>query len=78
VFDHEIAHADRTHFSVGEKLLECSVRTERPLEIGGEGLVEDEEIDLLDPEFAGALLETVQGLAERAAETASRVSSGGV
>jgi len=60
VLDHEIANADGADSAVGEKRLERAVRLEGPVERARQRLVEDQEIDLLDAELAGALLEPVK------------------
>ena len=62
VVDHEVADADRADLAVGQQRLERPVGLERPVEGRGQRLVEDQQVDLLDAELAGALLEAVQRL----------------
>jgi hypothetical protein len=62
VVDHEVADADRADLAVPEQCFERPVRVEGPLEGAGQGLVQDEQVDLVDPELSGALLEPVQRL----------------
>ena len=62
VLDHEVADADGAHLAVREERLQRPVRLERLVECRGEGLVQDEQVDLLDAQLAGALVEAVQGL----------------
>ena len=45
-----------------EQLLQRPVGLERPVEVGRQGLVQDQQVDLLDAELAGALVEGVQRL----------------
>jgi len=60
--DHEVADADCPHLAVGQQRLQRAVCLERAVEGGGQRLVEDQEVDLLDAELAGTLLEPVQRL----------------
>ena len=62
VVDHEVADADRADLAVREQRLERPVGLEGPVERAGQGLVEDQQVDLLDAELSGALLEPVQCL----------------
>jgi hypothetical protein len=62
VVDHEVADADRADRAVREQRLERPVGVEGPVEGAGQGLVEDEQVDLLHTELSGALVEPVQGL----------------
>ena len=61
VCGHEVAHADRAD-AVGEQLLERPVRVGDRVEGGWDRLVEDEQVEPVDAELAGALVERVQGL----------------
>ena len=63
MFDHEVADAYRTDLAVGEQRLERAVGVEGPVEGTGQCLVEDQQVDLVHAELAGALLEAVQRLA---------------
>ncbi len=62
VVDHEVADPDRSHLPVGEQRLQGAVGLQGRLELRGQRLVQDEQVDLVDAELAGALLEPVQGL----------------
>ena len=62
VVDHEVADADRADLAVGQERLQRAVSVEGPVERAGQRLVEDQQVDLLDAELAGALLEGVQRL----------------
>ena len=62
VVDHEVADADRADLAVGQQRLEGPVGLEGAVEGRGQRLVEDQQVDLLDAELAGALLEPVQRL----------------
>ena len=60
VLDHEVADADRADLAVGEQRLQGAVGLERPVERRRERLMQDQQVDLLDAELPGALLEGVQ------------------
>jgi hypothetical protein len=62
VVDHEVADADCADLVVREQRLERPVGLERPVEGAGQGLVEDEQVDVVDAELPAALLEAVQRL----------------
>jgi hypothetical protein len=62
VVDREVADADRADLAVGQERLQRAVGLEGAVERGGQRLVEDEQVDLLDAELARALLEAVQRL----------------
>jgi hypothetical protein len=62
VRDHEVAYSDSADLAVGEESLEGPVGVEGPLECRGQRLVEDEQVDLVDAELAGAFLVAVEGL----------------
>ena len=62
VVDHEVADADRADLAVGQQRLQGAVGLEGAVERAGQRLVEDQQVDLLDAELAGALLEAVQRL----------------
>ena len=59
---HEVADADGAHLAVGQQGLQGAVGVLGEVEAAGQRLVEDEQVDLLDAELAGALVEGVQGL----------------
>ena len=61
VVGHEVGDADGPHAAVLEQLLEGAVGLDRQVEAARQRLVEDEQVDLVDPELAGALVEGVQG-----------------
>src|SRR4051794_22784526 len=60
--DHEVADPDGANLAVAEERLKRPVGVDGQVEPAGEGLVEDEEVDLVDAELAGALVEGVQRL----------------
>jgi hypothetical protein len=60
VLDHEIAHPDGAHLAVGEQRLQGAVGLERPVERRRQRLVQNQQVDLVDAELAGALVERVQ------------------
>ena len=60
MLDHEVADPDRADLAVSEQSLQSTVGLEGPLEGRRERLVEDQQVDLVDAELAGALLEAVQ------------------
>ena len=62
VLDHEVAHPDRADVAAGEQGLEGAVGLQGPVKRRGQRLVEDQEVDLVDAELAGALLEAVPRL----------------
>jgi len=62
VVDHEVADPDGADLPVAEQRLQGTVGLQRSSEVRREGLVKDEQVDLVDAELAGTLLETVQGL----------------
>jgi hypothetical protein len=55
VVGHEVAHSNRPNLPVGEQLLERPVRVEGVLEAAGHGVVQQEQVDLLDAELLRAL-----------------------
>ena len=57
---HEVADADRADLAVGEQLLQRLVGVDGQLELAGQRLVQDEQVDLVDSQLAGRLLEGVQ------------------
>ena len=59
---HDVADADRTDAAVGEQLFERPVGVDDGVEGGRHRLVQDEQVELVDAELAGALVERVQGL----------------
>src|ERR1700761_544116 len=62
VLDHEVADADGADLAVLEQRLQRPVCLERLVEVGRQRLVQDQQVDLVDAEFAGALVEGVQRL----------------
>ena len=56
VFDHEVADTDRADLAVRQQRLEGPVGVEGAVEGAGERLVEDEQVDVVDAELAGALV----------------------
>ena len=62
VVDHEVADADRADLAVRQQGLERSVRRQRAVEVRGQGLVEDQEVDLVDTQLGRGLLEGVTRL----------------
>ena len=57
VLDHEVADADRADLAVGEQRLQGTVGLQGPVERRRQRLVQDQQVDLLDAELTGALLE---------------------
>ena len=51
VVDREVADADRADLAVREQRLERPIGLEGPVEGAGQGLVEDEQVDLVDAEL---------------------------
>ena len=62
VFDHEVADADRAHLAVGEQGFQRPVGLQSRVELRRQRLVQDEQVDLVDAELAGTLVEAMQGL----------------
>jgi hypothetical protein len=62
VHDGEVADADRADLAVGEQRLQGAVGLQSAVERRRQRLVQDQQIDLIDAELAGALLEGVQRL----------------
>jgi hypothetical protein len=59
---HEVAYPDRANLFVGQELLQRRVRVDGQLELARQRLVQDQQVDLVDPELACALVERVQRL----------------
>ena len=59
---HEVADADGADLAVLEQRLQCPVSLERLAEVRRQRLVQDQQVDLVDAELAGALVEGVQRL----------------
>jgi hypothetical protein len=59
VVGHEVADADRADLAVGEECLERPVGVEGAVEGRGQRLVQEQQVDLVDAELAGALVERV-------------------
>ena len=62
VVDHEVADPDRADLALSEQSLQGTVGLQGPLECRRERLVQDQQVDLVDAELPGALLEGVQRL----------------
>ena len=62
MLDHEVADADGADLAVLEQRLQRPVCLERLAEVGRQRLVQDQQVDLVDAELAGALVEGVQRL----------------
>ena len=62
VLDHEVADPDGAHPAVGEQRLQRPVGLQGPSKSDGQRLVQDQQVDLVDAELAGALVEAVQRL----------------
>ena len=60
--DHEVADSDRAHLVLSEQRLQGTVGLQRPLERGRQRLVQDQQVDLVNAQLKGALLEAVQRL----------------
>ena len=61
VVRHEVADADGADLAVRQQLLQCLVCRDGEFELVRQGLVEDEQVELIEAELAGALVERVQG-----------------
>ena len=62
VFDHEVADADGPDLAVLQQRLQPSVGLKRLVEAGRQRLVQGQQVDLVDTQLAGALVEGVQRL----------------
>lgn len=62
LLDHEVAHADRADLVLSEQRLQSTIGLQGPLERRRQRLVQDQQVELVDAELAGALLEAVQRL----------------
>src|SRR5437764_7776352 len=60
VLDHEVTDPDRADLAVSEQTLQRAVCPQRSVERRRQRLVEDQQVDLIDTELAGALLEAAQ------------------
>ena len=58
---HEVAHADGAHAAVGQQLFQRLVRAEGAIELAGQRLVQDQQVDVIHAQLAGTLVEGVQG-----------------
>ena len=59
---HEVAHPDRAHPPLGEEPLQRPVGVHGAVEVAGERVVEDEQVDVVDAQLPAALVEGVQRL----------------
>ena len=59
VLGHEVGYADSAHLPLGEERLQAFVSLDRQVEPGRHRLVQDEQVDALDAELAGGLVEGV-------------------
>ena len=57
---HEVRHPDGTHLAVGVQLFQGVVGRHSEVELPRQGLVQDEQVDLVDTKLARALVEGVQ------------------
>jgi hypothetical protein len=57
---HEVGDTDRADLAVGVQLLQRLVCVDGQFELAGQRLVQDQQVDLLDTELAGRLVEGVQ------------------
>ena len=55
VLDHEVADPDRADLAVSEQRLQGPVGLQGPVERRRQRLVQDQQVDLVDAELAGAL-----------------------
>ncbi len=62
MYDHEVADSDRADLAAIEQRLQGAVGLEGSIESRGQRLVQDQKVDLVDTELAGALLECMQRL----------------
>jgi hypothetical protein len=56
----EVRDADRTDAAVGQHLLDCLVRRHRAVEVARDGVVEQEEVDVVEAESSKASIEAAQ------------------
>jgi hypothetical protein len=59
---HEVADADSSDVPIGQQFLECFVRFDGSIEPIRRWLVQDQQVQLIDPELSAGLLEGVQRL----------------
>src|SRR5437773_9343137 len=62
VLDHEVADPDGADLALSEQGLQGAVSIQGPLERRRQRLVQEQQVDLVDAELAGALVEAVQRL----------------
>jgi hypothetical protein len=62
VLNHEVADPDSAYLPVAEQRLQGPVGPQGRLEVRRQRLVQEQQVDLVDSELAGALLEAVQRL----------------
>ena len=62
VVGHEVADPDRADLAVGQQRLQRLVGADGEVELARQRLVQDQQVDLVDAELAGALVEGVQRL----------------
>ncbi len=57
---HEVTHADGADLAVGEERLERPIGVERAVEGRGQCVMQKQQVDLVDAQFASALVESAQ------------------
>ena len=62
MLDHEVADPDRADLAAREQRLQGTVGLQGPIERRRQPLVQDQQVDRVDGELPGALLEAVQRL----------------
>jgi hypothetical protein len=60
VLGHEVADADGADLAVGEELLERPVGVEGAVGGRGQRVMQEQQVDLVDAQLAGALVESAQ------------------
>ena len=74
VLDHEVADSDGADLAVLEQRLKRAVGRRSLVEVRRQRLVQDQQVDLVEAQLPGALVETVQG-SRRSRSPISRSSS---
>src|SRR5512133_3852678 len=62
VLDHEVADPDGSYLPLGKQRLQGLVSLQGRLEVRGQRLMQDQQVDLVYSKLAGALVEAVQRL----------------